>query len=346
MRIEILDFELPPERIADHPVEPRDAARLLVYRRADRSIAHHHVRDLPELLGAGDLLVANDTKVLPHRLLGERPGGGRAECLVLSRDGTACEGYLRPARKARLGVAWRMEGGALELRPTEVLGGGRFRFGLATPGGGDPGEELLRVGRAPLPPYIQRDDRADPAADRERYQTVYARVPGAVAAPTAGLHFTEGLLAQLEGAGVERAHVTLHVGEGTFKPIEGDDAAQHEMHSEWFELPAATADAVARCRVRGGRVVALGTTSCRTLESSAAGKGLVDAGSGDTKLFLYPGKEIQVVDALFTNFHLPRSTLMLLVAAFLGREETLRVYGEAISAQYRFYSYGDAMLVL
>jgi S-adenosylmethionine:tRNA ribosyltransferase-isomerase len=335
-------FELPEERIARTPCEPRDAARLLVHdRRTDRT-EHAQVRDLPRFLRAGDLLVVNDTRVLPHRLVGRRPGGGRVELLLLERSGSAAIAIVRPARKLRIGEPLQLEQDALRAIPREDLGGGRWRIELP---GDDLEARLEAVGRAPLPPYLRRDDAADPVADRRWYQTMFARRPGAVAAPTAGLHFTPELVAALTAAGVELATVTLHVGEGTFAPIRVAEVDAHEMHEEAYELPAATAEAVERTRARHGRVVAVGTTSARVLETCATADRRVAAGHGRTRLYLYPGRPFRAVDALLTNFHLPGSTLLLLVAAFAGpvwRE----LYGEAIARGYRFYSYGDAMLLL
>jgi S-adenosylmethionine:tRNA ribosyltransferase-isomerase len=344
LRVSDFHYDLPPELIALRPVEPRDAARLLVHERLPDRTRHLGVRDLPDLLAPGDLLVLNDTRVLPHRLIGRLPTGGRLEVLILERDADLGRGFVKPARKLRLGRAVELEGGRLRLVPLEALGGGLFRFRLEAAGGVD--RALEEVGRAPLPPYIHRADADDPAVDRERYQTVFARRPGAVAAPTAGLHFSPELLDRLEQRGIGRAFVTLHVGEGTFAPLRVEAVEDHEMHEEVYELPEATAAAIARTRARGGRVVAIGTTAARTLETCATGAGTVESGAGRTRLFLYPGRPLRVVDALFTNFHLPESTLLMLVAAFAGRERILRVYAEAIAARYRFFSYGDAMLLL
>ncbi len=349
MSLRVADFwyDLPDEHIATHAVEPRDAARMLVHHRAEDRSEHLTVRELPRFLRAGDLLVVNDTKVLPNRLVGRRDTGGRVEVLILERDGTRCRGYVKPARKLRVGRVIELEEGRLLLTPSEDLGAGLWRFELTDGDGRAPDAALDEVGRAPLPPYIRRDDAEDPALDRARYQTVYAREPGSVAAPTAGLHFTEELLARIEAAGVRRAHVTLHVGEGTFQAVRCERVEDHVMHDEVFELPQATVEAVAETRRLGGRVVAVGTTATRTLESCAVGDGLVRAATGRTDLFLYPGgRPFQVVDALFTNFHLPESTLLMLVAAFLGREKVLDLYREAVAREYRFYSFGDAMLLL
>lgn len=337
------DYALPEELIAQEPVSPRDASRLLVVPRGgDAALAERRFAELPELLREGDLLVMNDTRVLPARLLGSKASGGRCELLLLEPlDGED-------------GARWRALGQASKpLRP-----GGRLAFGalaaevLAAPGGGvfevrfDRAGAALRavleeVGRMPLPPYIRRPPSAE---DRERYQTVVARVPGSAAAPTAGLHFTPELLARLEARGVARAAVTLHVGAGTFLPIRGDDLDRHRMHEERYHVSAAAAEAFAACRARGGRVVAVGTTGVRTLESAFQG-GALRPGPGRTALFIRPGYRFQAVDALVTNLHLPRSTLLMLVSAFAGRERVLSAYGEAVRRRFRFFSYGDAMFL-
>ena len=345
MLVTDFDFELPPASIAVQPAEPRDHARLFVHDRASRSNEHVQVFDLPRFLRPGDLLVLNDTKVMPWRLRGRRATGGAVECLLVQVDGDVGEAYVKPSNKLRVGECLAMEGGAIVLELCEAVGGGRWRIGLRA-AAGTVAAALERCGRAPLPPYIARDGAEDVQRDRERYQTVYARVPGAIAAPTAGLHFTPELLQRIAAMGVDLAYVTLHVGEGTFAPMRSEVVEDHRMHSERYELPAATAAAIAVARARGGRVVAVGTTSCRTLETCADGKGGVVPGSGASELFLRPGSRFQVVDALFTNFHLPKSTLMMLVAAFAGRAEILAAYREAVARGYRFYSFGDAMLLV
>lgn len=352
MLVSDFDFELPAELVAQIPAEPRDASRLLVYDRRDGSITHAAFRDLPEFLDPSDLLVLNNTRVLPHRLLGRRASGGKVEVLILSRNGVSCRGYIKPAKKVRPGDCLPLEDGSLTLVAGALEAGGRgvMRFELQLPEGetggvSDVEARLLTVGRAPLPPYISRDGSEDPALDRQRYQTVFATVDGAVAAPTAGLHFTPATLAAIRARGIATAELTLHVGEGTFAPIRVEEVESHAMHAEWFEVPGVTADEVAAVRTRAGRVVAVGTTSARTLEASADGERVV-AGLGETDIFLYPGRPLRVVDALITNFHLPQSTLLMLVAAMTGREEILAVYREAVARGYRFYSYGDAMLVL
>ncbi len=360
MRLEAFDYELPDELVAQEPARERDAARLFVHRRAEDASEHRLVRDLPDVLAAGDLLVLNDTRVLPSRLLGRRASGGRVEVLLLEprcEEGRSCWAALvNPARKLRPGEVVELEGGWLAARairrPLRDDGTPRDEWIVElvdrTGSGADDEELLRRYGRMPLPPYVHRSEREPDAAcalDRERYQTIYARVPGAVAAPTAGLHFTPELLERLAARGVERAFVTLHVGAGTFRPVQSGEIERHEMHSERFELPAATVEAVRACRVRGGRVVAVGTTSARVLESCVDERGELAPRAGTTDLFLYPGRPLRAIDALLTNFHLPRSTLLMLVCAFAGRERTLRLYREAIERRYRFYSYGDAMLL-
>jgi S-adenosylmethionine:tRNA ribosyltransferase-isomerase len=334
------DFELPPERIAQQPLAERDAARLLVLSRKGDALSHQMVRDLPALLEPGDLLVWNATRVLPARLRGRKASGGAAEALLLeeTRDGRF-RALLRTSGRQRVGLGLRFEGAgqALDARIEALEPDGVVR--LAFSGGVSP----WALGEAPLPPYIRRD-AADPA-DAARYQTLYARVPGAVAAPTAGLHFSQRLLDALDARGVRRAELVLHVGAGTFRPLGATELAARRLHPERFELPAETAAAIDAARARGGRVVAVGTTSARVLEARADERGGVTPGSGETDLFLLPGSRFRVVDALLTNFHLPRSSLLLLVAAFAGRERVLAAYAEALRAGYRFYSYGDAMLV-
>lgn len=337
------DYELPPEAIAQHPV-PRGESRLLVLNNEGPE-RHQRVGDLPRLLHPGDLLVLNDTRVIPARLFGRRLQsdgelGGRMELLLVEKVGEReWEALARPGKRARPGTTILFETGltAEVLEKREEDGRYQVRFSEAVEG------HLDRLGHIPLPPYIQREDAAE---DRERYQTVFARRPGAIAAPTAGLHFSTGLLEELRQAGVETAEVTLHVGIGTFKPVSAERVEEHRMDSERYEIGEEAAEAIRRTRERGGRVVAVGTTVVRTLESAAlAGEGQIRPGSGSTWLFITPGFEFQVVDVLLTNFHLPRSTLLMLVSAFAGRERVLAAYAEAIREGYRFYSYGDAMLL-
>ena len=335
------DFALPPELIAQHPARERSASRLLDARGA--APADHVFADLPALLDPGDLLVVNDTRVIKARLLGAKQSGGAVEALVervLAGNEVLC--HLRASKPARAGSKIFFDAPDAARVAAEVLGRGgpdgalyRLRFP------GEPFALLERFGHVPLPPYITHADSAD---DALRYQSVFAARPGAVAAPTASLHFDAALLAALDARGVARASITLHVGAGTFQPVRGEDIAAHRMHSEWFEVPAATVAAIAATRARGGRVVAVGTTTLRALES-AARPGPLRAGAGETDLFITPGFEFRVVDRLVTNFHLPRSTLLMLVSAFAGHARVHALYAHAIAARYRFFSYGDAMLL-
>ncbi|HXD42421.1 MAG TPA: tRNA preQ1(34) S-adenosylmethionine ribosyltransferase-isomerase QueA [Ramlibacter sp.] len=329
------DFALPPELIAQHPAAQRSASRLLDGtgpQPVDRIFG-----DLPQLLEAGDLLVFNDTKVVKARLFGEKPTGGKLELLierVLDERGVIA--HMKVSKKPPAGTVLRMQGGfsatLIGRWPDEH--GQLFRFSLSD----DPYIVMERHGHVPLPPYIEH---ADTAADADRYQTVFARHPGAVAAPTAALHFDQALLAQLDARGIQRASVTLHVGAGTFQPVKTEDLAGHKMHSERYDMPESTQQAIAKTRARGGRVVAAGTTTVRTLESWA----LTGQASGDTSIFITPGFAFQVVDRLITNFHLPRSTLLMLVSAFAGYDRIMNLYRHAIERRYRFFSYGDAMLL-
>ncbi|MEM1179797.1 MAG: tRNA preQ1(34) S-adenosylmethionine ribosyltransferase-isomerase QueA [Acidobacteriota bacterium] len=333
------DFDLPEDLIAQEAL-PRGESRLFVLD-ADGEARHRRIDELKSLLRPGDLLVLNDTRVLPARLFGRRAGGGRSELLLIERvTPTRWRALARPAKRLR-------PGSTLEIEPLESgLRGdivGRLDGGQMVVDFKEPLEPHLEtVGHVPLPPYIRRHDDA---ADRERYQTVYARVDGAVAAPTAGLHFTDRLLDELEAAGIERTTLTLHVGLGTFKPVSVDQLSDHRMDEERYVVSPKAAAAIRRTRERGGRVVAVGTTVVRTLESVARADGTVDAGAGRTRLFITPGFPYRAVDVLLTNFHLPRSTLLMLVSAFGGRDRVLDAYREAVEAGYRFYSYGDAMLL-
>lgn len=337
------DFELPPEAIAQHAA-PRGESRLLVLDREGPE-RHRRTRDLPALLRPGDLLVLNDTRVIPARLFGRRQTptgdktGGRVELLLVERTGTQeWDALARPGRKARPGTVLTFETG-LTAKVVDKREDGRHRIRFSEPVEG----HLDRLGHIPLPPYIQRVDEDE---DRERYQTVYARQPGAIAAPTAGLHFSSEILEEVRRSGIGITEVTLHVGIGTFKPVSAELVEEHRMDSERYEVGEAAAAVIRDTRARGGRIVAVGTTVVRTLESAAkVGDGEVRPGSGATQLFITPGYEFQVVDVLLTNFHLPRSTLLMLVSAFAGRERVLAAYAEAVREGYRFYSYGDAMLV-
>ncbi len=352
MRRSELHYHLPLDRIAQHAAEPRDAARLLVFDRAAGRREHRVFRDVGEYLRPRDLLVLNDTRVIPARFFARRATGGRVEGLFLRRqdDGT-WRVLLRPAARLRVGERLACDGDAIELVIEQRRERGEWSV---TPDPEvDPLAWLARVGAVPLPPYIARPapphgDAAARIADAERYQTVYAQRPGAVAAPTAGLHFTPELLARLEAAGVRRATLTLHVGPGTFLPIECEDLRDHRMHEEWFAVPRETIAALRETRAAGGRVVAVGTTSARVLESIADALigGTDEARAGWTGIFLYPPRQFRAVDALLTNFHLPQSTLLALVMAFAGIEPIRAAYREAVERGYRFYSYGDAMLLL
>lgn len=337
MRKDQFTFDLPPELIAQHPLEERRASRMLCLDRHEGAIAHRHFADLPELLNPGDLLVFNDTRVIPARLHARKDTGGRVE-ILLERllDGNRCLAQLRVSKKPAPGTQLLLDGGGT----LDVVGRQGAFFELAATQGGL--AELLETqGHMPLPPYIEREDDA---ADRERYQTVYARKPGAVAAPTAGLHFDEALLRTLDERGIERAFVTLHVGSGTFQPVRTDNIEDHVMHAEHLEVSEAVIDAVSRTRERGGRVVAVGTTCVRSLETAAAGGELAPY-AGDSDLFIFPGYRFRVIDGLITNFHLPESTLIMLVSALAGRESVLAAYEEAVRERYRFFSYGDAMFI-
>jgi S-adenosylmethionine:tRNA ribosyltransferase-isomerase len=350
------DFVLPPELIAQHPAIERSGSRLLDG--AGATARDLIFKELPGLLRQGDLLVFNDTKVLKARLFGEKPTGGKLELLVERvLSGNQVAAHMRVSKKPEVGSTVTLTGapGSIDGLRATLLGrwpdadGALFRFVLSNDAGDDPYSLMERHGHVPLPPYITHSDSAD---DAQRYQTVFAKNPGAVAAPTAALHFDEALLAQLDAMGVQRASVTLHVGAGTFQPVKTEDLSQHQMHSEWCEVPLATQQAIADCQARGGRVVAVGTTTVRTLESWAQAvkihAGLDPAAEpfrADTRIFITPGFEFKLVDLLITNFHLPKSSLMMLVSAFAGYEKVMALYEHAIAHNYRFFSYGDAMLL-
>jgi S-adenosylmethionine:tRNA ribosyltransferase-isomerase len=329
------DFALPPELIAQYPAAERSASRLLDA--TGPETVDRIFRDLPALLAPGDLLVFNDTQVVKARLFGEKPTSGKVELLIERVIGDReVVAHMKVSKKPPPGTVLRMDGGftaRLDGRwPRDD--GALFRFTLSD----DPYALMERHGHVPLPPYIEH---ADSAEDVQRYQTVFAKNPGAVAAPTAALHFDEALLAQLDARGVGRAGVTLHVGAGTFQPVKVDNIADHQMHSEWYQVPPATQQSIAQTRERGGRIVAVGTTTVRTLESWAAS----GEASGDTSIFITPGFRFKVIDLLVTNFHLPRSTLLMLVSAFAGYDHMMSLYRHAIASRYRFFSYGDAMLL-
>ena len=350
------DFVLPENLIAQHPAPERSGSKLLDGTQATAQPTDRIFRDLPALLRAGDLVVFNDTKVINARLFGEKPTGGKLELLIERvLGGNQVAAHMRVSKKPEVGTTVALVGapGTHDHLRATLLGrwpeedaGGMFRFVLSNDAGDDPYTLMERHGHVPLPPYIQRQqDGTAPGTDSEedlaRYQTVFAKNPGAVAAPTAALHFDEALLAQLDAMGVQRAHVTLHVGAGTFQPVKTENLSEHKMHSEWYDVPAATADAIAACKARGGRVVAVGTTTTRTLESWAR-SGLA---TGDTNIFITPGFEFKLVDLLVTNFHLPKSSLMMLVSAFAGHAHIMELYRHAIAQEYRFFSYGDAMVL-
>ena len=329
------DFALPPELIAQHPATQRSASRLLDG--TSSPPVDRIFRELPALLQPGDLLVFNDTQVLKARLFGEKPTGGRLELLVERvLAGHEVVAHMKVSKKPPVGAALAMEGGftAVLLGRWPDADGPLFRLRFSD----DPYPLMERHGHVPLPPYITH---ADTAQDEQRYQTVFAKHPGAVAAPTAALHFDEAVLAALDARGVRRASVTLHVGAGTFQPVKTEDIAAHRMHSEWYQVPATTQAAIADLRARGGRLVAVGTTTVRTLESWARS----GQARGDTDIFITPGFRFRHVDLLITNFHLPKSTLLMLVSAFAGYEHIMGLYRDAIARQYRFFSYGDAMLL-
>jgi S-adenosylmethionine:tRNA ribosyltransferase-isomerase len=343
MNIAQFDYELPPHLIAQHPAPQRDQSRLLVMRRGGPVVAHRVFADLPEFLSHGDLLVLNDTRVVPARLLGHRADtGGKWEGLFLRETADGLWELLSQTRgRLMLGETVHVEAPPVAPLPLELVSKTPDRHWLARPHGeGTTTELLARYGRVPLPPYIRKGRAGED--DRERYQTVYAQQTGAVAAPTAGLHFTPELFERLRQRGVGCAFVTLHVGIGTFQPIQVEDVTQHHVHREWCELPAETVTAVDACK---GRVIAVGTTSVRVLETVAA-SGPLRAWRGESDLTIRPGFEFLAVDALVTNFHLPRSSLLMLVAAFTGLEPMREAYREAVEREYRFYSYGDAMLIL
>jgi S-adenosylmethionine:tRNA ribosyltransferase-isomerase len=365
------DYALPPELIAQYPTERRDESRLLVLER-DGSVRHARMPDVVDLLRPGDILVVNESAVFPARLLGRKPTGARAEILLMrpwvepagrelgvqavgiggaattagGRPGLGGSGshlweaLVRPGGKLKPGRRVIVSS-ELEVEVVDALESGSRLVRLLTDLPVD--EALDRYGHVPLPPYIEREDEA---LDRERYQTVYARAPGSVAAPTAGLHFTEDLLARIEARGVRRAAVTLHVGVGTFRPVEARDPSDHAMHAEWYSIAPETAEIVNRARSDGGRIWAVGTTAVRTLESAVDEAGRLTAGSGETRLFIHPPYDFRIVDGLLTNFHLPRSTLLMLVSTLAGYGRTMEAYREAVREGYRFYSYGDAMIVV
>ena len=339
MKTSDFDFQLPEELIAQTPLERRDASRLLTLDRESGAVGHHHFYDLPRFLRPGDCLVLNDSRVLPARLIGHRPTGGACEVLLLvDKSGDLWECLVRPGRKLKPGAQVIFGDGQLTATVEEELNDGkrtvRFHYqGIFL-------EILEQLGRMPLPPYIKAE-----LQDQERYQTVYSKVVGSAAAPTAGLHFTPELLEQVREMGVKVCYVTLHVGLGTFRPVKAEEITDHEMHSEFCQISQETADIINETKRNGGRVICVGTTSCRTVESFAAEDGTMSERSGWTSIFIYPGYKFKVLDALITNFHLPQSTLIMLVSALAGREHVLAAYEEAVREKYRFFSFGDAMFI-
>ena len=339
MKTSDFNFELPEELIAQTPLERRDSSRLLTLDKNTGAVGHHHFYDLPDFLRPGDCLVLNDSRVLPARLIGHRPTGGTCEVLLLVDRGEGCwECLVRPGKKLRTGAQIIFGQGQLTATIERELEDGKrlvqFHYqGIFL-------EILEELGKMPLPPYIKAE-----LENQERYQTVYSKVVGSAAAPTAGLHFTPELLDNIQEMGVKGCYVTLHVGLGTFRPVKAEDIRDHEMHSEFCMISQETADIINETKRNGGRVICVGTTSCRTIESFAAEDGTMTQRSGWTNIFIYPGYRFKVLDALVTNFHLPQSTLIMLVSALAGREHVLNAYQEAVKEKYRFFSFGDAMFI-
>ena len=340
MKVKDFNFDLPEELIAQHPLKKRDESRLMVVNKTNKEIEHKQFKNIIDYLNPGDCLVLNDTRVLPARLLGmKEDSGGKMEFLLLKRiDKYHWETLVKPGKRAKIGTRFVFGNGELKAEVTSISEGGsrivRFEFeGIF--------EEVLdRLGEMPLPPYI-----TEKLEDKERYQTVFSREVGSAAAPTAGLHFTEDLLQQIKAKGVKIAFVTLHVGLGTFRPVKAEAVEEHEMHSEYYMLSKETADVINEAKEKGGRVIAVGTTSNRTIETIAGENGRVKAQSGWTDIFIYPGYNFKIVDALITNFHLPESTLIMLISAFSTKEYVMNAYNEAIKNRYRFFSFGDAMFI-
>ncbi len=339
-------YVLPPELIAQHPLPERSASRLLYLDGATGEVSHHRFTDLLDFLRPDDLLVFNNTRVIPARLWGQKETGGKLEILVERVTGShTALAHIRSSKSPKPGAAIHLsarEGGDPGPYRLMVTGREGALFRISSEGGPPLAEILQAIGHMPLPPYIQREDEL---ADQERYQTVYARREGAVAAPTAGLHFDEELLARIDALGVQRATVTLHVGAGTFQPVRADNIEEHVMHAEFVEVDETVCAAVRATRERGGRVVAVGTTAVRSLESASRATGTIEPFCGDTDIFIYPGYRFHSVDAMVTNFHLPESTLLMLVSAFAGKEPIMAAYRQAIESSYRFFSYGDAMFL-
>lgn len=334
-------FDLPQELIAQDPLEDRSSSRLLVLDKHTGEISHHVFKDIVDYLRPGDCLVLNNTKVIPARLLGEREGtGAHVEVLLLKRkEADVWETLVKPGKKCKPGTRLSFGDGLLKAEVLETVEEGNRLIRFEYEGIWE--EVLDRLGEMPLPPYITHK-----LQDRNRYQTVYAKYEGSAAAPTAGLHFTKELLEQIEAKGVTTAYVTLHVGLGTFRPVKEENVLEHHMHSEYYQVPESEAEKINSAKKNGGRIICVGTTSCRTVESASDEEGIVHAGSGNTEIFIYPGYRFKVLDALITNFHLPESTLVMLVSALAGREHVLSAYEEAIRQKYRFFSFGDAMLII
>lgn len=334
-------FDLPQELIAQDPLADRSSSRLLVLDKETGERTHGHFRDVLKYLKEGDCLVLNNTRVIPARLLGQKEEtGARIEFLLLKRhEDDIWEALVKPGKKARPGAVVSFGDGRLKGKVLDVLEEGKRKIQFQYEG---IFEEILdQLGQMPLPPYITHELK-----DKERYQTVYAKYEGSAAAPTAGLHFTKELLAQIEQMGVTIANVTLHVGLGTFRPVKAESLSEHHMHSEWYQIEEAEAEKINRTKREGGRIICVGTTSCRTLESAADASGFVKAGCAETSIFIYPGYQFKILDALITNFHLPESTLIMLVSALAGRENVLSAYEEAVREKYRFFSFGDAMFII
>ena len=340
MKTKDFDYQLPEELIAQTPIDRRDASRLLCLDKVTGEYSHHRFYDLPDFLRPGDCLILNNSRVLPARLLGQRlPGGGACEVLLLiDRGDKTWECIVRPGKHLRVGAKLSFGNGELTAEVVEVLENGnrmvRFDYeGIFL-------EVLEKLGKMPLPPYIKEE-----LQDKERYQTVYSKVNGSAAAPTAGLHFTPELLEKIEAMGVKLGYVTLHVGLGTFRPVKEENITDHDMHSEYCVIPQETADLINETKKNGGRVICVGTTSCRTVESWARDDGHMEPSAGWTNIYIYPGYKFKALDALITNFHLPQSTLIMLVSALAGRERVLAAYEEAVRERYRFFSFGDAMFI-
>lgn len=333
-------FDLPQELIAQDPLEDRSSSRLLVLDKHTGEISHHVFKDIVDYLKPGDCLVLNNTKVIPARLLGEREGtGAHVEVLLLKRkEADVWETLVKPGKKCKPGTRLSFGDGLLKAEVLETVEEGNRLIRFEYEGIWE--EVLDRLGEMPLPPYITHK-----LQDKNRYQTVYAKYEGSAAAPTAGLHFTKELLEQIEAKGITIAYVTLHVGLGTFRPVKEENVLEHHMHSEYYQVPESEAEKINAAKKNGGRIICVGTTSCRTVESAADEQGIVHAGSGNTEIFIYPGYRFKVLDALITNFHLPESTLVMLVSALAGREHVLSAYEEAIRQKYRFFSFGDAMFI-